>query len=139
MISPSPSALMTQEIDPTIKIWPDFGEGEEPTKCAILFIIETAHIALPGVPTVGRISSAVLRGVSHKGRLIGRGARDQELDGDTRRRDNDLDRFGPSNRRNTLCPVSLVYCIELYVDPIYPLGDPYLSLSTLEEVGLQAK
>ena len=78
MISPSPSALMTQEIDPTIKIWPDFGEGEEPTKCAILFIIETAHIALPGVPTVDRISSAVLRGVSHESRLIDREVCNQE-------------------------------------------------------------
>ena len=38
--------------------------------------------------------------------------RNQELDGDTRRRDSDLDRFRPSNRRNTLRPVSLVYCIE---------------------------
>ena len=36
--------------------------------------------------TVDRISSTVLRGVSHKGRLIGRGARDQEQEGnrDTR-------------------------------------------------------
>ena len=31
----------------------------------------------------------------------------------TRRRDNDLDRFGPSDRCNTLHPVSLVYCIDL--------------------------
>ena len=36
--------------------------------------------------------------------------------GDTRRRDNDLDRFGPSDQRNTLRPVSLVYCIEMYID-----------------------
>ena len=27
--------------------------------------------------------------------------------------DSDLDRFGPSDRRNTLRPVSLVYCIDL--------------------------
>ena len=40
------------------------------------------------------------------------GARNQEPDGDTRRRDSDLDRFGPSDRRNTLRPVSLVCCIE---------------------------
>ena len=35
---------------------------------------------------VDRISSAVLRGVSHEGRLIGRGARDEEQEGnrDTR-------------------------------------------------------
>ena len=36
---------------------------------------------LPGAPTIDRISSAVLRGVSHEGRLIGRGARDQEQEG----------------------------------------------------------
>ena len=38
--------------------------------------------------------------------------RDQKSDGDTRRRDSDLDKFGPSDRHNTLCPVSLVYYIE---------------------------
>ena len=57
---------------------------------------------LPGAPTFDRRCSAVHRGVSHDGRLIDGGARDQELDGDTRRRDSDLDRFGPSDRRNTL-------------------------------------
>ena len=41
---------------------------------------------------------------------------DLEPDGDTRRRDSDLDKFGPSGRRNTLRPVSLVYCIEMYTD-----------------------
>ena len=56
--------------------------------------------------------SIVLQGVSHEGRLIGGGAHDQEPDGDTRRRDSDLDRFGPSDRHNTLHPMSLVYCIE---------------------------
>ena len=65
------------------------------------------------MPTVDKRSSAVLRGVSHEGRLIGGGARDQEPDGDTRRRDNDLDMFGPSDRRNTIRHVSLVYCIEM--------------------------
>ena len=85
--------------------------------------------------TVDKRCSAVLRGVFHEGRLIGGGARKQELDGDTRRRDSDLDRFGPSDRRNTLCHVSLMYCIEygMYVDVcIYPLGDPCLSLYSLE-------
>ena len=77
-----------------------------------------ARTPLPGVPTVNRISSVVLRGVSHEGRLIGGGVRNQEPDGDTRRRDSDLDRFGPSDRCNTLCPMSLVYCIDLYVDLI---------------------
>ena len=36
---------------------------------------------LPGVPTVDRISSVVLRGISHEGRLIGREACDQEQEG----------------------------------------------------------
>ena len=62
---------------------------------------------------VDRISSAVHRGVSRDGRFVGGDARDQEQDGDTGRRDNDLDRFGPSDRRNTLRHVSLVYCIEM--------------------------
>ena len=70
------------------------------------------------MPTVDRICLAVHRGISRDGRFVGGGARNQEPDGDTRRRDNDLDRFGPSNRRNTLRPMSLVYCIDLYVDPI---------------------
>ena len=62
---------------------------------------------------VDRISSIVHQGVSHDGRFVGGGARNQEPDGDTRRRDSDLDRFGPSDRSNTLRPVSLVYCIEM--------------------------
>ena len=81
MISPSPSALVTQEIDPTIKIWLGFGEDEEPAKHTILFIIETARTPLPGAPTVDRISLAILRGVSHEGRLIGSGAHNQEQEG----------------------------------------------------------
>ena len=68
---------------------------------------------LPSTPTIDKRCSVVLRGVSHEGRFIGGGAHDQELDGDTRRRDSDLDRFGPSDRHNTLRPVSLVYCIEM--------------------------
>ena len=77
---------------------------------------QRAH-SLPDALTVDKRCSAVHRG-ARDGRLIGGGARDQEPDGDTRHRDNDLDRFGPSDRRNTLRPVSLVYCIvyEMYVD-----------------------
>ena len=41
----------------------------------------SARTPLPGAPTVDRISSVVLRGVSHKGRLIGTGARNQEQEG----------------------------------------------------------
>jgi len=47
-------------------------------KCLLLFWLEMV--------VVDRISSAVFRGVSHEGRLIGREARDQEQEGnrDTR-------------------------------------------------------
>ena len=84
---------------------------------------------------VDRICSAVHRGVSRDGRFVGGDARNQELDGDTRRRDSDLDRFGPSDRRNTLHHVSLVYCIDLDDQVAYPLGDPCLSLYSLEGQG----
>ena len=85
--------------------------------------------------SVDRICSAVHRGASRDGRLIGGGAHNQEPDGDTRCRDSDLDRFGPSDRCNTLCPVSLVYCIDLDDQVACPLGDPCLSLYTLEGQG----
>jgi len=76
---------------------------------------------LKGTPTwratIDEIWSAVHRGGGARGgRLSVDGARNQEPDGDTRRKDSDLDRFGPSDRRNTLRPVSLVYCIEMYLD-----------------------
>ena len=73
---------------------------------------------LPGTPTVDKRCSVVHRGVSRDGRFVGGDARNQEPDGDTRCRDNDLDRFKLSDRRNILRPVSLVYCIEyeMYVD-----------------------
>ena len=70
--SPTPSALMIHEIDPTVKIWPGYGRDEELAEHTILFDIETACTPLPGAPTVNTISSVVLRGVSHEGRLIGR-------------------------------------------------------------------
>ena len=54
------SALMIHEIDPTMKIWPGYGRDEEPAEHTILFDIETARTPLLGVPTVDRISSAVL-------------------------------------------------------------------------------
>ena len=104
---------MIHEINPTVKIWPGYGRDEEPTEKAILFDKETTHKPLPSVPTVDRISSTVHQGVSYDGRFVSGGARNQEPDGDIRCRDSDLDRFGPSDRRNTLCPVSLVYCIEM--------------------------
>ena len=62
---------------------------------------------------VDKRCSVVHRGVSRDDRFVGRDARNQEPNGDTRRRDSDLDRFGSSDRRNTLRPVSLVYCIDL--------------------------
>ena len=77
----TPSMLMTHEMDPTVKIWPGYGRDKEPTKKAILFDKETARIPLPGAPTIDRISLAVLRGVSHEGRLIGREAYNQEQEG----------------------------------------------------------
>ena len=75
--SPTPSALMTHMMDPTVM---------EPTEKAILFDKETARTPLPAAPIVDRISSTVLRGVSREGRLIGREACDQEQEGnrDTR-------------------------------------------------------
>ena len=84
--SPTPSALMTHEMDPSVKIWPGYGRGEEPAEKAILFDKETGRKPLPGAPTVNRISSTVLRWVSYEGRFIGRGAWDQEQEGnrDTR-------------------------------------------------------
>ena len=63
------SALMTHEMDPTVKIWPGYGRDEEPTEKAILFDKETAHKPLPVALTVNRISSVVLRGVSNEGSL----------------------------------------------------------------------
>ena len=82
----TPSALMIHKIDPTMKIWPGCGRNKEPVEKAILFAKETAHTSLPGAPTVDRISSVVLRGISHEGRLIDSGARNQEQEGniDTR-------------------------------------------------------
>ena len=56
----TPSALMIQEIDPTVKIWPGYWRDEEPTKCIILFDMETTRTPLPGAPTIDRISLAVL-------------------------------------------------------------------------------
>ena len=85
--------------------------------------------------SVDRICSVVHRGVSHDGRFVGGDARNQEPDGDTRRRDNDLDRFGSSDRRNTLRPVSLVYCIKYMMSSRGPL--PLLIYSG--GVGLQVK
>ena len=74
----------------------------------------TRHLILiEQIVLVDKRCSAVHRGVSHDGRFVGGDARDQEPDGDTGRRDNDLDRFRPSDRHNTLRPLSLVYCIEM--------------------------
>ena len=79
--SPTPSVLMTHVMDPTMKIWPGYGRDEEPAEKAILFDKETTRKHLPRAPTVDIISSAVLRGVSHEGRLIGREAWDKEQEG----------------------------------------------------------
>ena len=86
MSSPTLSVLMIQEINPTVKIWLGYGRDKEPTKRTILFDMETTRTPLSGAPTVDRISSAILRGVSHEGRLIGRNTcnREQEGNRDTR-------------------------------------------------------
>ena len=79
--SPTLSALMIHEIDPTMKIWPGCGRDEEPVEKAILFDKKTARTPLSGAPTVNIILSAVPRGVSHEGRLIGRETCNQEQEG----------------------------------------------------------
>ena len=79
--SPTLSALMTHMMDPTVKIWPGYGRDKEPSKHTILFDMETACTPLPSVPTIDRISSIVLRGVSHEGRLISRDACNREQEG----------------------------------------------------------
>ena len=81
MSYPPSSALMIQEIDPTMKIWLGYGRDDEPIENIILFDIEIARTPLPSTPTVNRISSAVLQGISHEGRLIGRDACNQEQEG----------------------------------------------------------
>ena len=93
------------------------------------------------MPPINKRCSAVLRGVSHEGKLIGEGAHDQEPDGDTRRRDSDLDRFGPSDRRNNLRPMSLVYCIEyeIYGCTYLATRGPLPLLIYSGGVGLQGK
>ena len=130
----TPSALMTHEMDPTMKICPGCGRDEEPTEKVILFDKKTARKPLPGAPTVDRISSAVHRGISHDGRFVGGDARNQEPDGDTRRRDSDLDRFGPID---VIPYVLCLWCIVLNMrcmDRVCrcPPRDPCLSLYTLE-------
>ena len=77
---------MIHEIDPTMKIWPGYRRDKEPAERTILFDIETARTPLPDTPTVDKISSVVLRVVSHEDRLIGREACNQEQEGnrDTR-------------------------------------------------------
>ena len=69
MISPSPSALMTQEIDPTVKIWPGFGEDEEPKKCSILFVMKTTHTPTWRANCRQKMFDSPL-GVSHDGRFV---------------------------------------------------------------------
>ena len=61
--------------------------------------------------TVDEIRSAVHRGGARGGRLSVDGACNQEPDGDTRRRDSDLDRFGPSI--DVIPYVLCLWCIVL--------------------------
>ena len=106
--SPTPSVLMTHVMDLTVKIWPGCGRDEEPAEKTILFDKETAHTPLPGAPTVDGISSAVHRGVSRDGRLIGRGACNQEQEG------NRHTSYTGSGRQYNVIPYScgLLVCIS---------------------------
>ena len=99
--------------------------GSPPTSLILRYICHLVHHGSTHThptwhATVDEIWSAVHREGARSGRLSVNGACNQQPDGDTRRRDTNLDRFGPSDRRNTLRPVSLVYCIE------YMLSDPSL-------------
>ena len=53
--SPTPSALMTHVMDPTVKIWPGYGRNEDPAEKAILFDKETARTPLPSTHTPTRV------------------------------------------------------------------------------------
>ena len=71
-------------------------------KIAIRFIGRSAHTTpkrgpLPGAPLSTKYGRQSTKGGTHGGRLSVDGACNQEPDGDTRRRDSDLDRFGPSD------------------------------------------
>ena len=83
---------------------------------SIWFAMDQRAHPLPSAPLSTKYGRQSSEGGARGGRLSVDGACNQEPDGDTRRRDNDLDRCGPSDRRNTLRPVSLVYCIEMYTD-----------------------
>ena len=84
---------MTQEIDPAVKIWPGYGRDEEHAERTILFNIETTRTPLPGVPTIDRISLAVLRGVSHEVVLL---AEKRVIKNKKATETHELDRFRPS-------------------------------------------
>ena len=90
-------------------------------KIAIRFVGRSAHTTpkrgpLPGVPLSTKYGRQSTEGGTRGGRLSVDDACNQEPDADTRHRDSELDRFGPSGQRNTLRPVSLVYYIEMYTD-----------------------
>ena len=90
-----------------------FGVAMKPGMMTILFAWRAVCTPLPGAPLSTKYGRQSTEGGARGGRLSVDGACNQEPDGDTRRKDNDLDRFGTSDRRNTLHPVSLVYCINL--------------------------
>ena len=83
---------------------------------SIWFAMDQRAHPLPGTSLSTKYGRQSTEGGARGGRLSVDGACNQEPDGDTRRRENDLDRFGPSDRRNTLRPMSLVYYIEMYTD-----------------------
>ena len=81
---------------------------------------------------VDKRCSAVHRGVSHDGRFVGGGERDQERDGNTSTKTQDLDRFV---HQYDVIPIScvLMYCIEISSRGPLPL------LIYSRGVGLQGK
>ena len=68
---------------------------------------KTTRTPLPGAPTVDRISSAVLRGVSHEGRLIGEMCVIKKKKATETQ---ELDRFRPLAR----CNILLLWSVGLY-------------------------
>ena len=58
--SPTLSALMINEINPTVKIWPGCGRDDEPAEIAILFDMEITRTTLPSAQTIDKRCLAVL-------------------------------------------------------------------------------
>ena len=98
---------MNQEIDPTVKVWPGFGENGELRNRTILFAMKQhAHPYLARQLST-KYAWQSTEGDPHDGRLIG-GMR--EIKNKKTIETQELDRFGLSAQRNTL----LLWSIDLY-------------------------